>query len=145
MQINRRNTLKGAAAVATTAICEPVYAAVKSPSLPCGCSKLHLEYEGEDCTVHDEAGKRWDAYTGDEIAKAMNYGGYEIQTADTEWSCYCGRHDDQGDNLMPIGTRCLWFKTSYEYDEWECQCEASIKDDWLRDTTIDWYAASKEI
>lgn len=96
----------------------------------CRC-RFHLD----DCTVHDRDGKRWDAYTIADVAKISRLE-FKAAPADRDpWNCYCGRHVD---DEVPAGTLCHWEKTSYEYDEWECRCADSCRDDFLRDVTIDW-------
>lgn len=94
------------------------------------------------CDVHDDAGRRWDSYTTDDMAKAM---GLEFQPApaDGEWSCYCGRHDAT-DAEVPIGTPCYWERTSYEYDEWECKCAAAVFDDWVDAQSPFWEQAARQ-
>ena len=122
-----------------------------SPSLPdgpkqaCGCPRVHVGEQGHTCTVHDEKGRRWDAYTAVEVA-ALNRVKVEAQTAETDWSCYCGRHGREGDDqVMPIGTPCWWRRTSYEEDEWECGCLESLRDEWLACAQTDWTAMSLEL
>jgi hypothetical protein len=90
--------------------------------------------------VHDETGKRWDAYTFDEIA-ALHHVKVEVQDKKSQWSCYCGRHKD---DVMPVGMKCIWLKTSYEYDEWECECADSYRQKWLDAQTTDWIAMMKD-
>lgn len=94
----------------------------------CRC-RFHL-----GCTVHDEDGKRWDAYTIDDIAllDRLTY-----EPAQEGWSCYCGRHEAT-DNELPIGTPCVWRQVSYESNEWECECAESYRDGWLSAQSVDW-------
>lgn len=94
----------------------------------CRC-RFHL-----GCTVHDEEGRRWDSYTAEEVARLDRQ---KVEPADPEWSCYCGRHEAT-DNELPAGTPCIWRRTSYEYDEAECECIESYRDRWLSVVTIDW-------
>ncbi len=141
--LNRRDALKGAAATAAMIACEtiaPASAAVIVPRQSCGCPRIHEIAYGHTCTLHDKSGKRYDSYTFEDVA-AEYHATKEIQTADTGWCCYCGRHDD---DYMPVGTNCLWNKTSYEYDEWECKCAEAVLDDWLHAVTTDWIAMAKE-
>lgn len=101
--------------------------------IACRC-RFHL-----GCTVHDDAGKRWDAYTIDDVARID---GVTFEQSQEEWSCYCGRHEAT-DNEMPVGTACIWRKTSYEYDEWECECAESYRDTWLSHQSVDWSALGR--
>ncbi len=86
------------------------------------------------CTVHDDDGRRWDSYTAEEVARLDRQ---EVEPAQAEWSCYCGRHEATHDEL-PEGTPCIWRRTSWEYDEWECECIESYRDRWLSVVSIDW-------
>lgn len=94
----------------------------------CRC-RFHL-----GCTVHDDDGKRWDAYTAADVARLDRV---TFKPAEEGWSCYCGRHEAT-DHEMPVGTLSFWRQTSYEYSEWECQCAESYRDDWLSHQSIDW-------
>lgn len=94
----------------------------------CRC-RFHL-----GCTVHDDSGRRWDAYTAEELARLDRQ---KVEPAEAEWSCYCGRHEGT-DGELPVGTPCIWRLTSYEYDEAECECIESYRDRWLSDQSIDW-------
>jgi hypothetical protein len=144
--MDRRTVLKGASASAALIVCEtvaPAAAKVIVPTMSCGCPRIHEIHYGHTCTVHDEAGKRWDSYTIDEIA-AAGRSDVEFQTAGTDWSCYCDRCDKFTDNMPPPGTKMIWRKTSYEYDEWECLCEHAEREQWLHDVTTDWIAMAKE-
>lgn len=134
--LDRRQVLQTSAALAAVAVMPGASAAPTSTRLhPCGCANTCPDDEfGGDCLVHDENGRRFDSYTAEEVA--AEYGlKVEHQTEETEWSCYCGRHDD---DLMPVGTPCVWEKTSYEYDEWECTCLAALRAEWLSAVTTDW-------
>lgn len=145
-RIDRRSALKGAAAGAAVIICEVIskpLAAAIIPRQACGCPRIHELAYGHTCIVHDEAGRRWDSYTFEEIAKS-NHEKIDVQTAKTEWSCYCAECDKLPDNIMLVGTKCVWEKTSYEYDEWECYCAEEYRQRWLSNVTIDWIAAAKE-
>lgn len=95
----------------------------------CRC-RYHL-----GCPVHDDDGKRWDAYTIDDIARIDRV---KFEPAKEGWSCYCGRHEAT-DSEMPAGTLCLWERTSHEYDEAECLCAEDYRDRWLVHQSIDWY------
>jgi hypothetical protein len=146
MQTNRRTVLKGAGAVvASKFVCTPVAIALDAvPRMSCGCVNPHPEYdEFPSCCVHDKDGKRWDSYTFEDVAKASN-AEIEVQTSDTEWSCYCSRCDQYRDNQFPVGTRCVWEQTSYEYNEHECRCEHSYREDFINCATTDWIAMVKE-
>ena len=139
--LNRRETLTGAAAATGLLVCEAVAKPVTDVLIPrqaCGCPRIHELAYGHTCTVHDERGKRWDAYT---IEEALDGSKIDVQTEKTEWSCYCGQHDD---NLMPVGMKCIWRQTSYECDEWECECADSFRASWLAAVTTDWIAMAKE-
>lgn len=138
--LSRRAAIKGATATAGLLLCEPV-AAIIFPAMPCGCRRVHEVAFGDECIVHDETGRKWSSYTPDDYAKRERIP-IEAQTADSEWSCYCGKHPD---NLMPVGTKCVWHKTSYYDDEWECRCLQSERDEWLYAVTTDWRSLSKEI
>lgn len=137
-EIGRREVLQGAAAISVVAAaCLP--AAADVPRQSCGCAYVHEISYGHSCVVHDETGRRWDSYTEDDVA--TSYGQtFDVQTAATEWSCYCGRHED---DLMPIGTRCVWQQTSYFENEWECECASEFREQWLNCQTTDWYAMAK--
>jgi len=147
MTLNRRDAIKGAAATVALIACEavvPAAAAVIVPTQVCGCPRVHEISYGHTCTVHDEKGRRWDAYTVEEIA-AQSHAKIEVQTATTEWTCYCGRHDrEHADSTMPVGTRCIWRQVSYFDNEWECDCVDAFRDDWLNCVTTDWIAMAKE-
>lgn len=135
--MNRREVIKGAGATAALLLCEPV-AVLAVPLQSCGCPRVHEIAYGHTCVSHDKIGRRWDTYSIEEIADQFEI---EVQTEDTEWSCYCGRHHD---DLMPIGTRCIWQKVSYEYDEWECGCTEEFRAKWLRCQTTDWIVMMKK-
>ncbi|WP_448031528.1 hypothetical protein [Bradyrhizobium liaoningense] len=141
MGLNRRDALKGAVATAAVIACEAIAPAAVVPKQACGCPRVHELAYGHTCTVHDETGKRWDAWTLEEIA-AQSHDKLELQTEKTEWNCYCGRHGE--DDLPPVGTACIWRKTSYEYDEWECDCGVAYREAWLAVVTTDWIAMMKE-
>jgi hypothetical protein len=139
--LSRRTTIKGAAATAALLVCEAVAKPVVDALVPlqaCGCPRIHETSYGHTCTVHDETGKRWDAYTIDDVAKECRV---RFEPSDPEWSCYCGRHTN---DEMPAGTLCVWERTSYECDEWECKCAESYRDGWLWAVTTDWIAMAKE-
>jgi hypothetical protein len=143
---SRRQLLKGAGATASLIICEavsPAAAAVLVPLQACGCPRVHEISYGHTCTVHDKDGKRWDAYTFEEIV-ALSRAEISVQTETTEWSCYCGRHDENFDPIVPVGTRGVWENTSYEYDEWEFTCADEYLASWIRGTAIDWIAEAKK-
>jgi hypothetical protein len=144
--LSRRQTLKGTAAAAGLLICEAVAKPVTDVLIPrqsCGCPRIHELAYRHTCTVHDEKGRRWDSYTIEEILGPGEK--IDVQTAETDWSCYCGRHDHpERDSVMPIGTRCVWRNVSYESDEWECDCVAAFIADWLNSVTTDWVAMAKE-
>lgn len=142
MRATRRETIIGGAAVAVSIICQPVAAAV-IPKLGCGCPRLYNPSFGHTCCVHDDKGRRWDDYTTDEMA-TMSNDVLEVQTADTQWSCYCSKCDAYDDNMPPPGTRFVWRKTSYEYDEWESDCEHAYRQEWLGVQTTDWIAMAAE-
>ncbi len=93
--------------------------------------------------VHDANGRRWDSYTGEEVA-ALERQSIGVQTEATRWSCYCPAHEAEPDCLMPVGTKCVWVKTSYEYDEWDCHCLESWRQQWIDVVTTDWSALAKE-
>lgn len=144
--ISRRDTKKGAAASATLIACEAIAKPVTDilvPRMTCGCPRVHELKYGHTCIVHDPSGKRWDAYTIEEIVAGMPGLTIEVQTAETEWSCYCGRHE-HCDAQMAVGTRCIWQQTSYEYDEAECECAEAFRASWLADITTDWTAMAKQ-
>lgn len=134
----------GGVAVAASIVCEPV-AAVTMPKLGCGCPRIYNPSFGHTCVIHDSKGKRWDAYSFEEIA-AIDRVKVDVQTSETEWSCYCSDcdKDPERDNIMPVGTKCVWEKTSYEYDEWECRCATSYRRDWIDNQTTDWIAMAAE-
>ena len=88
----------------------------------------------DGCTVHDDDGRRWDSYTAAEVAALDDL---KVEPAEPDWSCYCGRHEAT-DAELPAGTPCVWRRTSYEYDEWECECIESYRDSWLSHQSIDW-------
>lgn len=94
----------------------------------CRC-RFHL-----GCTVHDHDGKRWDAYTPDDVARLDRI---TFEPAQEGWSCYCGRHEATDDE-MPVGTPCTWDRASYEYNEWDCRCAEDYRDRWLNCQSIDW-------
>lgn len=144
--VGRRRVLTGALATAALFTCEAVApAAVKLvPTQACGCPRIHELSYGHTCTVHDESGKRWDAYTFDDIMAEYRGLKIDVQTADTDWSCYCHRHKRNADHVMAVGTRCIWQRTSYECDEWECECEHEFREQWLHSITTDWIAMMKE-
>lgn len=133
---NRREVIKGGIAIgaATVLKCESVAAAL-SPTQACGCPRKWPVSYGHTCTVHDANGKRWDAYTFEDVA-AEHRCEISIVPKDDEWSCYCGRHPD---DVMPVGSKCVWNKVSYEYDEWECECADAFRDGWLHAVTTDWH------
>jgi hypothetical protein len=99
----------------------------------CGCARKHDPKYGHTCTVHDKGARRWDSYTVDDVLKPHEI---DVQAADTEWTCECGRHDEDG--IMAQGTRCVWRCVSTMYDEWECQCVESFMDDWRGVQQTDW-------
>lgn len=92
-----------------------------------------------DCTIHDDAGRRWDSYTAAEVASLDDQ---KVEPAEPEWHCYCGRHEAT-DHELPVGTPCIWRRTSYEYDEWECECIESYRDTWLSHQVVDWEALGR--
>lgn len=100
----------------------------RSDASRCRC-RFHV-----DCTVHDDEGRRWDSYTAEEVARLDRQ---KVEPAQAEWNCYCGRHEDT-DSELPEGTPCIWRRTSWEYDEWECECIESYRDRWLTAVTVDW-------
>lgn len=143
-KITRRGALARAGATVGLLVCEAITPAIARAVVPmqaCGCPRTRPAFVGHPCIVHDERGRRWDDYTAEEVAAA---GGEVVQPAEAEWSCYCGRHDGDLDQFMVVGTPCIWRKTSYEYDEWECQCIDGNRDQWLINVTTDWYAMAKE-
>lgn len=137
----RRDVLKGASAAAASLVLPAPLSIALAGGLSCGCTRVHEPVYGHTCTIHDEAGRRWDSYSAEEVARQYYRKFEHAPDADDAWTCYCGRHDE---NELPEGTPCVWEKTSYEYDEWECKCLHSIRDDWLSSVTIDWIAAAKE-
>ncbi len=142
--LGRRATLARAGATAALLVCEAVVPAVARAVVPlqaCGCTRVHELKYGHTCTVHDETGRRWDSYSAEEVA-AMDR--ETVEPAKAEWACECGRHDNDPDQFMAIGTPCIWRKTSYEYDEWEVACIESHRDGWLLCVTTDWVEFAKE-
>lgn len=140
----RRGFLHGAAATASLLVCEAVAKPVTDALVDrqaCGCPRVHELHWGHTCTVHDETGKRWDAYSIEEVMAHFPH--QKIDVADHgEWTCYCGRHPD---DYMPEGTRCVWTGGGGETPEWECECVEAFRDSWLNVVTIDWIAAGKEL
>lgn len=111
------------------------------PCFPCGCSSKKPIGEFDGCLVHDENGKRWDAYTLEDVCKA-NRSKISVVGPDEAWSCACEQHDALDD--LPIGTRGVWRQTCWEYDEWEFRCEASEIDAFVMVQTTDWAAMARE-
>lgn len=141
--MRRRSVLICLAATTAAAVAHnPAMAAIATPRFPCGCASKRPILEFDGCLVHDETGKRWDAYTLDEIA-AMNRDEITVVGKDDEITCYGGYCPDH--DVLPVGTRGVWRRTSYEYDEWEFKCARCEREEWLSCQTTDWRAMAEEL
>jgi hypothetical protein len=137
----RRHVLKGAVATAASvALPAPIVIALADDQA-CGCPRVHEPIYGHTCTTHDERGRRWDNYTAEDVAAEYHATVEFAPGGDDAWHCYCHRYHD---GEMAEGTPCVWEKASYEYDEWDCKCLESVRDDWLHAVTTDWIAMAKE-
>lgn len=141
--MNRRSVLICLAASAAAGVAHtPALAALTAPRFPCGCASQKPIGEFDGCLVHDEKGKRWDAYTLEDVCKANRDKIATVGPRDA-WSCACGEHEALED--LPVGTRGVWRQASYEYDEWEFRCEASEIADFVMVQTTDWDAMAREL
>ena len=143
--MKRRSLLINLPALIAVAVARPATATHASlpsvPTYPCGCTRLHPDCLSDTCLVHDEAGRPWESYSAEEIARRDRLT-IDVQTEETEWSCFCGDHDDHPETLMPVGMLCVW---SIDYHgEGDCRCLASVRREWLACVTTDWLAMAKE-
>ncbi len=106
--------------------------------LTCGCPAPYKASFGHTCIVHDANGRRWDSYTGEEIAKDD---GLTIHTADGETYCGCARHTGTD---MPAGTLCVEIISGGEEPEADVKCLDSYRQEWINVQTIDWIAAARD-
>lgn len=141
--IRRRSTIiKAAALVCTAVVPKPLRAVIAGPTYPCGCARRRPGEEFDDCLVHDTAGKRWDAYTFEEIVR-LNREEVTIVAEGDDIYCdagFCNSLDE-----LPAGTRGVWRQASYEYNEWAFRCARCERQEWLSVQTIDWYAELREL
>lgn len=151
IRLDRRSALQGALATAALFVCEaaaPALAKAIVPTETCGCPRKHPLSYGHCCIVHDESGKRWDAYTFEDVCKLYRYKASDIVTVKKgdELSCYCGRHHHRryGKHYLKVGDRGVWTGGGGEQPEYEFACEHGFRDNWLDAQTTDWVAMAIE-
>jgi hypothetical protein len=144
--MNRRHLIKGAVATASLFVCEAMApAAVKAlvPLEACGCVRKYPLAAGHNCTVHDESGKRWDAYTFEDVCTQYRTKPSEVVTVKPgeEMSCYCGRHRHRkfGRHYMRAGERGVWTGGGGEQPEYEFECAEAFRQKFVDAASTDWY------
>lgn len=128
--------LGGVSSLVAATISVPLAAADTRKRFPaCGCVDPYPDSGCSNCLTHDERGRRWDSYTGHEVAALY---GYEVHEADGEEEC-CDSCGYRAYEPMEAGTPFAAWVSGYYEPEAEQQCLDCLRADWLNVTTTDWY------
>lgn len=118
------------------------------PTQSCGCPRLYPLTYGHHCIVHDDTGKRWDAYTFEDVCREWHMTELDVVTVapGAEMSCYCGRHRHRryGKHYMNAGERGVWTGGGGETPEYEFECEHAFRQNYIDSVTTDWIAMAIE-
>lgn len=107
----------------------------------CGCVMLYPDEEFmRDCLTHDADGRRWDSYTGREIAALE---GYEVFVCEEDGDCYCCGKGSMGG--MPKGALMAGRMSGYYEPEWDEKCLDCLRAEWVNVQTTDWFGMAMQI
>lgn len=154
VSVSRRKLLTGAAAVALSPIAPTAQANDQERFAGCGCINPRPQDEFGECLTHDKHGRRWDAYTEDEVLALLGYTEKDIYIVGPDDEALCcnygpetvnnGRTFFEANRNMPIGTKMAGCVSGYYEPEYDEKCAACHRAEWLTIQTTDWYALAYE-
>lgn len=132
--LTRRSLFVSAAASALLPYAPPAIADDRARFPACGCINPRPTDEFGACLTHDAKGRRWDSYTGREVAEEC---GYKVFVAgfDGEASYCCAPGSFQP---MPKGTLMAGWMSGYYEPEYEEKCLECVQREWVLVQTTDW-------